>query len=124
MPRFYRSGKLLIQGKEADVWRGLWEVDQQLTPFFEGLSLHPSPPPQIGSVDESGRAITLVHSWSVPFASDALKYRNLVCLVFKIRKPYPIKVLSLADSLKPKFAHQVVKIGPSRYNGCIPNLAI
>ena len=44
---FYHSGKLLIQGKEADVWRGLLqEVDQRLTPFFEGLSLHPSPPPQ------------------------------------------------------------------------------
>jgi ribonuclease HIII len=54
---FYRSGKLLLQGKEADTYRGLLGDDTPAArPFHQGLSLQPKPPPQtwIGT-DEAGK---------------------------------------------------------------------
>ncbi|MCA9527379.1 MAG: ribonuclease HIII [Myxococcales bacterium] len=54
---FYQSGKLLLQGKEADTWRGLLgDVTADARPYHRALQQHPKPPPAcwIGS-DEAGK---------------------------------------------------------------------
>ena len=54
---FYTSGKLLLQGKEADTWRGLMgDVTAAARPYHTALSKHPRPPPEqwIGT-DEAGK---------------------------------------------------------------------
>lgn len=54
---FYRSGKLLLQGTEADAWRHLVGEDVPDTrPYARALAKHPSPAPDewIGT-DESGK---------------------------------------------------------------------
>ena len=54
---FYRSGKLLLQGKEADVYRGLLgDETPGARPFHAGLILQPKPAPRtwIGT-DEAGK---------------------------------------------------------------------
>ena len=54
---FYKSGKLLLQGKEADTWRGLMgDVTAAARPYHSALSKHPKPQPEqwIGT-DEAGK---------------------------------------------------------------------
>ena len=54
---FYKSGKLLLQGAEADVWRGLiGDLTPDARPYHRALSKHPKPPPNewIGT-DEAGK---------------------------------------------------------------------
>jgi len=54
---FYTSGKLLLQGKEADVWRGLLgDLTPDARPYHRALRQHPQPPPAawIGT-DEAGK---------------------------------------------------------------------
>ncbi|MEZ4475136.1 MAG: ribonuclease HIII [bacterium] len=54
---FYRSGKLLLQGKEADTWRGLLgDVTADARPYHRALQQHPTPAPAcwIGT-DEAGK---------------------------------------------------------------------
>ena len=54
---FYKSGKLLLQGKEADVWRGLLgDETPDARPYHRALSKHPIPVPAewIGT-DEAGK---------------------------------------------------------------------
>ncbi len=54
---FYRSGKLLLQGTEADAWRHLVGEDVPETrPYARALAKHPDPAPSewIGT-DESGK---------------------------------------------------------------------
>jgi ribonuclease HIII len=55
---FYTSGKLVLQGAEADAWRGLIgaEGPAEARPFHAGLKLHPNPPPPIWiGTDEAGK---------------------------------------------------------------------
>ncbi|MHC4838568.1 MAG: DUF3378 domain-containing protein, partial [Planctomycetota bacterium] len=54
---FYTSGKLLIQGKEADAWRGLLgDEHPEARPFQRALSKHPNPPPKVWiGTDEAGK---------------------------------------------------------------------
>lgn len=120
---FYRSGKLLIQGKEAEVWRGLLQaVDPTLRPFAEGLRFHPSPPPQVwAGSDESGKG-----DYFGPLVICAAKVhrRQLEELslmgVQDSKNLSDTKILGLADQLKAACPHQVVKIGPGRYNALYP----
>ncbi len=54
---FYQSGKLLLQGKEADVFRGLLGDDTpEARPYWRALQKHPKPAPKawIGT-DEAGK---------------------------------------------------------------------
>ena len=54
---FYMSGKLLLQGKEADVYRGLMaDETPEARPYYRALSKQPKPPPVawIGT-DETGK---------------------------------------------------------------------
>jgi ribonuclease HIII len=55
---FYTSGKLLLQGPEAEVWRAMLgeEVTADARPFHAALAKHPKPPPPawIGT-DEAGK---------------------------------------------------------------------
>lgn len=54
---FYKSGKLLLQGKEADAWRGLMgDVTDAALPYKTALSKHPDPPPAMWiGTDEAGK---------------------------------------------------------------------
>jgi ribonuclease HIII len=54
---FYTSGKLLLQGSEADAWRHLVAEDvPEARPYARALAKHPTPPPNewIGT-DEAGK---------------------------------------------------------------------
>jgi ribonuclease HIII len=54
---FYTSGKLLVQGKEADAWRGLLgDVTADARPYYRALARHPDPKPArwVGT-DETGK---------------------------------------------------------------------
>lgn len=54
---FYQSGKLLVQGPEADAWRGLLgDETPDARPFYRALAAHPTPAPVewIGT-DEAGK---------------------------------------------------------------------
>lgn len=54
---FYTSGKLLLQGSEADAWRHLVAEDvPEARPYARALAKHPNPPPAewIGT-DEAGK---------------------------------------------------------------------
>ena len=54
---FYKSGKLVIQGPEADTWRGLLGDDTpEARPYASALSKHPKPLPAAwGGTDEAGK---------------------------------------------------------------------
>lgn len=54
---FYTSGKLLLQGKEADAWRGLLgDVTAAARPYHTALGRHPKPlPAQWIGTDEAGK---------------------------------------------------------------------
>ncbi|MFN3202201.1 MAG: ribonuclease HIII [Bradymonadia bacterium] len=54
---FYKSGKLVMQGPEADTWRGLIGDDTpEARPYASALSKHPKPPPpQWIGTDEAGK---------------------------------------------------------------------
>ena len=54
---FYTSGKLLLQGKEAEVYRGLLgEVSNDARPYHAALSRHPQPAPGVwAGTDEAGK---------------------------------------------------------------------
>lgn len=54
---FYRSGKLLLQGKEAEVYRGLLgDVSADALPYHAALKLHPKPlPVEWVGTDETGK---------------------------------------------------------------------
>ena len=120
---FYRSGKLLIQGKEADVWRGLLQtVDPNLKPFAEGLAFHPDPRPQIwGGSDESGKG-----DYFGPLVVCAAQVRRnqVDTLSFMgvqdSKSLSDKKIVELAVELKSICPHFVVKVGPGRYNQLYP----
>ena len=120
---FYRSGKLLIQGKEAETWRGLLQsVDRTLEPFAEGLALHPTPPPQLwAGSDESGKG-----DYFGPLVVCTARVRRhqiqeLSLLGVQDSKSLSdAKMVAMASRLKSMCPHHIVKIGPGRYNMLYP----
>ena len=120
---FYRSGKLLIQGKEAETWRGLLQsVDPTLRPFAEGLRHHPVPHPQIwAGSDESGKG-----DYFGPLVVCAARVRRQQLQELSLmgvqdsKSLADSKIVDLATRLRRICPHQVVKIGPGRYNALYP----
>lgn len=54
---FYKSGKLVLQGPEADTWRGLLgDETPDARPYARALGKHPKPPPALWiGTDEAGK---------------------------------------------------------------------
>lgn len=116
---FYQSGKLLLQGKESDVYRGLLGDDTpEARPYYRALGKHPKPPPAawIGT-DETGKG----------------DYFGPLVVAGVICEPAHLEILAtlgvddskaVADSKVPELAraieglcrHEVMFVSPPTYN--------
>ncbi|MBV72094.1 MAG: ribonuclease HIII [Myxococcales bacterium] len=116
---FYRSGKLLIQGKEADVWRGLLaEITASAKPFQQALSRHPKPAPRhwAGS-DEAGKGD---YFGPLVVAGVALERSQLELLleigVDDSKTISDERILQMDRPLRHICRSDVLMIGPAKYN--------
>ncbi|MCA9538151.1 MAG: ribonuclease HIII [Myxococcales bacterium] len=116
---FYTSGKLLLQGKEADVWRGLLgDETVEARPYYRALKRHPNPPPACwAGSDEAGKGD---YFGPLVVAGVAVKRADLEVL-------HTLGVddsKALADSRLPEMVQaitalcdtEVFFIGPAKYN--------
>jgi ribonuclease HIII len=116
---FYRSGKLLLQGKEADVWRGLLgEISDHARPFQLGLSRHPKPLPRVwAGTDESGKG----DYFGPLVVSGVAVKRGDMELLFTLGvddcKAIPDgKIPELEQAIKGLCHTETLFIGPEKYN--------
>jgi len=116
---FYRSGKLLLQGKEAEVWRGLLsDVSDHARPFQSGLSRHPSPLPAVwAGTDESGKG----DYFGPLVVSGVAVKRGDMELLFTLGvddcKAIPDgKIPELERAIKGLCQTETLYIGPQKYN--------
>lgn len=105
---FYTSGKLLLQGKEADVWRGLLgDRVPDARPYHRALAQHPKPlPPVWVGTDEAGKGD---YFGPLVVAGVALRREHLEIL-------HTLGVddsKALADSKLPEMEQAILALGPT-----------
>ena len=116
---FYRSGKLLIQGKEADVWRGLLsEITDSAKPFMDALGRHPKPPPQCwAGTDEAGKGD---YFGPLVVAGIAIERTQLELLleigVDDSKTISDERILKMDRPIRQVCRADVLMIGPAKYN--------
>ena len=116
---FYRSGKLLMQGPEADMWRGLLADDSDhALPFHRALAKHPSPPPAewIGT-DEAGKGD---YFGALVVAGVSLKREHLELLqelgVDDSKALADERLPDMVRGIEAMTDHEVLLIAPPKYN--------
>ncbi|MGC6415626.1 MAG: ribonuclease HIII [Bradymonadia bacterium] len=116
---FYRSGKLLLQGKEASTWRGLLsDVSSSATPYAAALARHPKPNPDVwGGTDEAGKGD---YFGPLVVAGVAVKRSDLP-LLFELgiddsKALSDERIKQMDGSIRQLCEHQVLMIGPEKYN--------
>lgn len=105
---FYTSGKLLVQGKEADVWRGLLgDLIPDARPYHRALSQHPRPAPAVWiGTDEAGKGD---YFGPLVVAGVALRREHL-----EILQTLGVDdSKALADSRLPEMEQAILALGPS-----------
>ncbi len=116
---FYTSGKLLLQGKEADVYRGLLgDETPDARPYHRALQKQPRPPPALWiGTDEAGKGD---YFGPLVVAGVAVRREDLDVL-------HTLGIddsKALADARLPEMAQgicalcrtEVLSIGPAKYN--------
>ena len=116
---FYTSGKLLLQGKEADAWRGLLgDVTADARPYHAALARHPRPQPLrwIGT-DETGKGD---YFGPLVVAGVSMVRDNIEILqtlgVDDSKALSDSKVPELAEGIRAVCQTEVLLIGPEKYN--------
>ena len=116
---FYTSGKLLLQGKEADVWRGLLgELSPDARPYHRALAKHPTPQPAYwAGTDEAGKGD---YFGPLVVAGVALSRADLEILhtlgVDDSKAVADGKIPEIERGIKALCATEIVLIGPEKYN--------
>ena len=116
---FYRSGKLLLQGKEASAWRGLLsDVSSSAIPYAAALARHPRPNPNVwGGTDEAGKGD---YFGPLVVAGVAVKRSDLP-LLFELgiddsKALSDARIKQMDGSIRKLCEHQILMIGPEKYN--------
>ncbi len=116
---FYKSGKLLLQGKEADVWRGLLgDESAEARPYSGAMSRQPRPAPGcwIGT-DEAGKG-----DWLGPMvvAGVAVRRDQLELLwelgIDDSKAINDAKLPDMARAVAAACPWDVIVINPAKYN--------
>ena len=116
---FYASGKLLLQGKEADVWRGLLgDETADARPFHRALQKQPKPAPTrwVGT-DEAGKG-----DYFGPLVVAGVAIRRgdldiLQTLGVDDSKAIPdARIGQMEQGIKALCDTEVIFIGPAKYN--------
>ncbi len=116
---FYRSGKLLLQGPEADMWRGLLGDDSDhAIPYHQALAKHPSPPPDVWvGTDEAGKGD---YFGPLVVAGVAMKRSNLELLqvlgVDDSKALNDAKIPDMARGIEAMCDYEVLFLSPGKYN--------
>lgn len=116
---FYHSGKCLLQGPEADVWRGLLgDEAPDARPFHAGLQLHPRPAPSIWiGTDETGKGDYL---GPLVVAGAVVRREDLETLaalgVADSKSLSDDRIGELVPGLSALLTHEVLVIMPPKYN--------
>ncbi len=116
---FYRSGKLLIQGRHSEGWKKRLQL-KALEPqaFAEALALHPNPPPDewIGS-DETGKGD---YFGPLVVAAVSLKRSKLPLLVElgvdDSKRLKDLHIQAIAPELKELLEYEILVLEPQEYN--------
>ncbi|MEE2786574.1 MAG: ribonuclease HIII [Myxococcota bacterium] len=116
---FYRSGKLLIQGKEAEVYRGLLgDVTADARPYHRALTRHPQPAPKTWlGTDEAGKG----DYFGPLVVAGAVVYREQLELMVELgvddsKAISDAKIFEIEAAIKHVCPHEVLFIGPEKYN--------
>jgi ribonuclease HIII len=116
---FYRSGKLLMQGAESDMWRGLLSGDSaHAMPFHVALSKHPSPAPDLWvGTDEAGKGD---YFGPLVVAGVALKRTDLELLqtigVDDSKALNDDRIPEIARGIEAMCDYEVLFLSPGKYN--------
>ncbi len=116
---FYTKGKLLMQGPEADMWRGLLGDDSDhARPFHSALSKHPRPAPDVWvGTDEAGKGD---YFGPLVVAGVAVEREKLELLqelgVDDSKALSDVKINEIARGLEAACDHEVLVLKPSKYN--------
>lgn len=116
---FYASGKLLLQGKESDVWRGLLgELSPEARPYHSALAQHPNPAPICwAGTDEAGKGD---YFGPLVVAGVALKRTDLEILhtlgVDDSKAVADSRIPEIERGIKALCTTEIVLIGPEKYN--------
>lgn len=123
---FYSSGKLLLQGKEADVWRGLLgDETPDARPFYRALQSHPKPVPArwVGT-DEAGKGD---YFGPLVIAGVAVRRADLEILqtlgVDDSKAVADARIGQMEDGIKALCDTEVIFIGPAKYNALYEKFA-
>lgn len=122
---FYKSGKLLLQGKEADAWRGLLgDVTDAALPYKSALSKHPDPPPAcwIGT-DEAGKGD---YFGPLTVTGVAIKRKDLEILqtlgVDDSKAVADTRINEMVSGIKALCETETIVITPEKYNALHPKM--
>jgi len=110
---------LLIQGKEADIWRGLLtEILDNARPFNDALSRHPKPPPAVwAGTDEAGKGDYFGPLVVAGVALPRVDQEILFTLGVDDSKAVADgKIPELEQAIKGLCVCDVLFIGPEKYN--------
>ena len=116
---FYLSGKLLLQGKEADIYRGLLgDVTNDARPYYRALQRHPSPAPICwAGTDEAGKGD---YFGPLVVAGVAVRRKDLAllhALGVDDSKAIPDHKLPEMDrNIAALCDSEVLMVGPEKYN--------
>jgi len=116
---FYQSGKLLIQGPEADLWRGLLgDETPDARPFHAALALHPKPLPAVWlGTDETGKGD---YFGPLVVAGVAVRREDLEVLaelgVADSKTLSDDRIGELVTGLRALLRHEELVIMPAKYN--------
>jgi ribonuclease HIII len=116
---FYTSGKLLLQGKEADVWRGLLgDISADAQPYHQALQRHPKPPPALwAGTDEAGKGD---YFGALVVAGVGLRRADLEILYtlgVDDSKAVPDgRIPEIEQGIRGVCMTEVLMIGPEKYN--------
>ncbi len=116
---FYTSGKLLMQGAEADMWRGLLGDDtDHARPFQRALDKHPKPPPSVWiGTDEAGKGD---YFGPLVVAGVALKRGDLELLqalgVDDSKALADARIPEMVRGIEALCEYEVLFLSPGKYN--------
>ncbi len=115
---FYKSGKLLIQGPEADAWRRKLQGENESTkPYLSALAKHPCEARVWIGSDEAGKG-----DYFGPLVVAAFELtRDRVELLGELgiddsKALNDARIREMAEQLRAIGPHAVVQISPARYN--------
>lgn len=119
---FYRSGKLMLQGKGCAAWHQvLMAEDAEAKPYASALAKHPSPAPQLWiGTDEAGKGD---YFGPLVVSGCAVRLDQLDLLqtlaVDDSKRRADASVREIARSLRSIVVFETISISPKRYNELI-----